>query len=129
MKQFALIALVIMGLVGLSGCGEKAPAAEIKAAQDSLAAAQAANIDPANADFKNATDTMAKAQAELDKQGKAWFSDYTQAKKMLADVKASGDKAVADKKAADEAKAKADADTKAKAEAAAAAKKKGAKKK
>jgi colicin import membrane protein len=124
MKQLVLIALVIVGVMGLSGCGEKAPADELKAAQDSIAAAQAAKVDPNNADMKKAVDSMTKAQAEIDAQGKKTFgANYTVAKAALADAKASSDKAVADEKAAADAKAKAAAEAKAKADAAAAAKK------
>ena len=123
MKQLVLIALVIVGMIGLSGCGEKPPAAELKAAQDSVAAAQAAKVDPKNADLMKAMDSMAKAQAEMDAQGKKTFgANYTAAKAALADVKASADKATADQKAADDAKAKAAAEAKAKADAAAKAK-------
>jgi colicin import membrane protein len=130
MKQLALIALVIVGLIGLSGCGEKPPAAELKAAQDAVAAAKAANVDPGNADLTKATESLAKAQAEIDAQGKKTFGgNYASAKTMLANAKSLSEKAVADKKAADEVKAKAEAEAKAKAEAEAKAKAEAAAKK
>lgn len=130
MKYLVLVALVVVGLAGLTGCGEKPPAAELKAAQDAVAAAKAANVDPANADFAKANDELTKAQAEIDTQGKKTFgANYAGAKTLLADVKTLSDKAVADQKAADEAKAQAEAKAKADAEAKAAAAKKGGKKK
>jgi colicin import membrane protein len=121
--------LTIAGLLGLAGCGEKPPAVELKAAQDAVAAAKAANVDPGNADLMKATDSLAKAQTEIDAQGKKTFGgNYGSAKTMLVDAKSLSEKALADQKLAMEAKAKAEAEAKAKAEAEAqakAAKKKG----
>jgi colicin import membrane protein len=125
MKSLVWMVVVLAAMIGLSACGEKPPTAELKAAQDAVAAAKAAN-----ADVTKASETLDKAQAEIDAQGKKTFgADYKNAKALLAEAKTLSEKAIADKKAADEAKAKAEAEAKAKAEAEAKAKAEAAAKK
>jgi colicin import membrane protein len=137
MKRSLLVVLMVASMAWLSACNtQKAPEQELSAAKAAMDAAAAANIDPANADFKKAKETLSAAAAELNAQDKKWSltRDYKKAQSMLAEVKTLADKALGDHKAAMEAKAKAEAEAKAKAEAEAkakaeAAKKKGGKKK
>lgn len=108
MKRALLVCAVILAVAGLSACkGPNPPdAAPAQAAMD---AAKAAGVDSAKyADMKTAQDKMAAAQAEITRQkGRmGMMQDFKAAEAMLGEAKASAEKALAAKKADDEAAAK-----------------------
>lgn len=110
MKRVLLALAVVLAVAGLSACNApKAP--DAAPAQASMDAGKAAG-----ADMKAADDKLAAAKAEIDKQNKKFsmMRDYKAAEGMLAEAKGAADKAIADKKAADEAAAKAAAEAAAK---------------
>ena len=100
MKRIYLPLLVIATLLWFTACTDKGPAAELRAAEDAIAAAKAGQVDTGNADLKQAEDALAKAQAEINwQQMNAAVKDYTSAKNLLAQAKRLGEKALADHKA------------------------------
>lgn len=98
MRNIIVIAFAAMGLA-LAGCGAKGPDAELKAAQDAVAAAKAGQVDAANADLKGAEEAIAKAEKEIAEQSKGMIKDFTVAKDLLGKAKALGEKALAEQQA------------------------------
>lgn len=94
--------LLLAALFFLAACsGDKGPEAEVKAAENAIAAAKAAQVDPANPDLKAAEDAFAKAEAEINWQKmNATVKDYKAAKELLVLAKSLSEKALADHKAA-----------------------------
>jgi hypothetical protein len=104
MKRVLVALAVVFAVAGLSACNApKAP--DAGPAQAAFDAAKAGGV----ADMKAAEDKLTAAKAEIDKQNKKFsmMRDYKAAQSMLDDAKATSEKSLADKKAADEAAAKA----------------------
>jgi len=122
MKRLLLALAVVFAVAGLSACNAK-KAPDAGPAQAAFDAAKAGGADAAG--LKAAEDSLNSAKAEIEKQNKKFsmMRDYKAAEDQLAGSKAASEKALSDKKAADEAAAK-----KAAEEAAAKAAKKGGKK-
>ena len=108
MKRLLLALVVVFAVAGLSACNApKAP--DAGPAQAAFDAAKAGGVDAANPDMKTADDSLNSAKAEIEKQNKKFsmMRDYKAAGDMLTASKAASEKALNDKKAADEAAAKA----------------------
>lgn len=110
MKRLLLALTVVFAVAGLSACNKPAP--DVGPAQAAVKAAHDAGVEAANPDMKAADDSLTAASAEIDKQNKKFsmMRDYKSAAGMLSAAQSSAEKALNDKKAADEAAAKAKAD-------------------
>jgi len=110
MRKMFVVLPLIFGLALMVGCA-KPPQLDIQAAKAAIDAAQAAGAaDYAAASLQAAQGAQSSLDAELQAQEKkfALFRNYNNAKKLAADTKAAGDKAVADANAGKE-QAKAEA--------------------